>query len=246
MRPSRILAVLASLAMALTLLGITQTSANAATAVRTKATLKITPSTTKYKGIVTISGNVLGWNTGAKEWQRVPKGTVRIERRPATGGTWQVIHKDYTAGRFRLDVRGWSNVQYRVRYMGAGYGSGDSRLWFKKYTSGARTLWVRRDLNDALIRSGGKFYIWGNVDPGWANSYVYIQRKTCATCSWSGYKSARADSRGVFKIGIGVPSSGRWYFRAILPASASFVASPGDNIYYTYRTYGREGARLAG
>lgn len=232
--------------MAATLLGITQSAASAATIVETKASLRTSPGTVKYQGSATVSGTVMGWHPTSKEWQKAPVGTVRLQTKKTTGGAWQTVaSRQLSASRqgdYSFTRVGDSNRHYRILYSGGTYN--DFR--FKAFTSAHRSVWVRRDLNDALIRSGKRFYIWGNIDPGWANSYVYVQRKTCSSCAWKAYKSARADHRGVFKIGIGVPKRGSWWFRAVLPKSAGYVASQSDYVYRTYRTFGREGARLVG
>ena len=89
------------------------------------------------------------------------------------------------------------------------------------------------------VKSGGKLYYRGNVDPGWGRMPVAIQKKNCKSCDWHSYKTVRTTRSGGYSARIYAPSRGRWYFRSVVKATAPrFVTGVGGTIY-TYRSSGR-------
>ena len=89
------------------------------------------------------------------------------------------------------------------------------------------------------VKSGGKLYYRGNVDPGWGRMPVAIQKKNCKSCDWHSYKTVRTTRSGGYSARIYAPSRGRWYFRSVVKATAPrFVTGVGGTIY-TDRSSGR-------
>ncbi len=97
------------------------------------------------------------------------------------------------------------------------------------------------------MRSGGRLYLKGNVDPGWAHRYVVFQKKNCSSCSWHKFKSVKTNRYGAYVGRIYAPRSGRDYFRVKIAATAPrFVTGYSAKIYETYQYRARTGTPGAG
>ncbi len=194
----------------------------------------------KYDARIVISGAIEGQQSDG-QWGWLPdttSGVITLKRRMAGARTWKTIARDGDDGRFRFVTRSRGVARYKVVYSGAAYGSANFQS-----TSKDRVIKGSRNPHSKGVRSGGRLYYRGNVDPGWGHKPVTIQKKNCKSCGWHGYKTVRTTSKGGYSARIYAPSSGRWYFRSIVRASQPrFVTATGGTIY----TYRARAARSAG
>ncbi len=86
-------------------------------------------------------------------------------------------------------------------------------------TAKDRVIKGSRNPHSKGVKSGGRLYYRGNVDPGWGRKPVTIQKKNCKSCGWHSYKTVRTSRTGGYSARIYAPSSGRWYFRSTVRAT---------------------------
>lgn len=105
-------------------------------------------------------------------------------------------------------------------------------------SSATKNIFVTRKLNETTSNPAPNvYYFKGNVDPGWGNKTVYMQRKTCKTCAWKGYKSQRTTKSGAFKFRVDFPKKvgPNWYYRIKVPGGAQYITSYSWVLHvYTY------------
>jgi len=226
---------------------VTATSAEAGTtALPTRIQLTKTATVYKYGQKTIISGRVEAYSPGdgcdtASGWCTAPDGTgtVTLKSRAAGSTTWKTLGSQSNESSFSFSPTSTGTVLYRVAYNG---GTFDTYTF--QSSSKDRTVKGSRNPHSKGVKSGGRLYYRGNVDPGWGHKPVTIQKKNCKSCGWHGYKTVRTSRSGGYSARIYAPSSGRWYFRSIVKATAPrFVRATGGTIF-TYRA--RTAARGAG
>ena len=211
---------------------LTSTSAEAGATVNTRVNFgKQARSVYKYNGKIVIRGAIEGQQSDGN-WGYLPdtSGVITLKRRLAGAKKWKTIATDSNDGRFSFATRSRGVARYKISYNG-GTGSGAT---FQS-TAKDRVLKGSRNPHSKGVKSGGRLYYRGNVDPGWGRKPVSIQKKNCKSCGWHGFKTVRTSRKGGFSARIYAPSSGRWYYRAVVKASKPrFVKATGGTIY-TYR-----------
>jgi hypothetical protein len=121
-----------------------------------------------------------------------------------------------------FDLVAEANATYRVRYDGQDY---SPELTLAPAMSAEKVSKVMRALNARDIERRGKVYLKGNVDPGWGNKPIVLQRKTCKSCGWKSYDKTRTSSTGGWKFHTPVPRKGSWWYRAKVAGTTDFVTS---------------------
>jgi hypothetical protein len=99
-----------------------------------------------------------------------------------------------------------------------------------------RAIRVSRNPGAKVVKSAGKLYFKGNVDPGWARRYVTIQKKNCRGCGWKTYKKALTNRYGAYQARVYAPRTGYWYWRAYVPASSPTFAAAYSGVWRTYQS----------
>ena len=225
---------------------LTATPAEAAT-VSTRVNFnKQAASVYKYGTKIVISGAVEGQRSDGT-WGYLPdttSGVITLQRRMAGATNWTTVATDSDDGLFRFATGSKGVARYRISYNGAAYDSATSFAPTAKH----RVIKGSRHPHSKGVKSGGRLYYRGNVDPGWGRKPVTIQKKSCKSCGWRGYKTVRTSSTGGYSVRIYAPYSGRWYFRSVVKATKPrFVQATGGVIYtYRARTARGAGANLGG
>jgi len=167
--------------------------------------------------------------TTADDWCTVPDtdgGEVDVTvQRAGSSATGSVGSRENESD-FSLAATARSVATYTVKYDGGVYGVyGDYQF---QSSSVARTIKVSRNPGAKVVKSSGRLYFQGNVDPGWNGRYVTIQKKSYRSCSWRTYKRVVTNRYGGYQTRLYAPRTGYWYWRAYMPAtSPTFVAAGG-------------------
>ena len=234
---ARVTAVLATLGVALGLVVVAQSSASAATSYQAYISWQASKSTIRYKSSVTYSGVVYGYNSVGQK-AAMDGGSVSLQKLSAGTSTWRTIATkpigttSPDTGKFSFTTVGTVNAKYRIYYRG--YTDPGGSYTFTTATSTSKSMWVARNLHDNWLKSGGKFYLRGNVDPGYAYSGLIVQRKTCASCAWRYYKTTKTNKYGAYNTVLAKPGRGSYYYRAYARTSKSYILSKSR---YEYRIY---------
>jgi hypothetical protein len=225
---------------------LTATSAEAGTtALQTRIKLDKTAKVYKYGQKTVIAGNVQAYSPGdgcaSTSWCTVPDGTgtVTLKVRKAGSTKWKTVDSRTNESDFSFTRTSTGSVVYRVVYTG---GTWDTYS-FQSSTKD-RTAKGSRHPHSKGVKSGGRLYYRGNVDPGWGRKPVTIQKKNCKSCGWHGYKTVRTSRTGGYSARVYAPSSGRWYFRSVVRATKPRFVKATGGVIYTYRL--RAAARGAG
>ncbi|MFZ2504032.1 MAG: hypothetical protein WAW88_15330 [Nocardioides sp.] len=92
-----------------------------------------------------------------------------------------------------------------------------------------------RNLNDKLVRRGGKLIMHGKVRPAYKRKIIVIQRAKCDGCTFRKVDRVRTNSRSVFNYRMSAPRSGSWYYRAFAKKQGGYAKSWTNYVYQTYR-----------
>jgi len=232
MRPARLFSPL----LALLLLAVPTVAVGAAPAAAAGATYS-SEVTMAMPGLVVvdrafvITGQVVVTGTGDPEdTGALSEAEVELWRRWAGQERWvQVATATTTADStpsytFRRTAE--RNAGWRVVYAGS-----EPDLLEDPFaptvagSESAREQRVMRDLNAGSVVEGGAVYLRGNVDPGWGERVVSLQRKTCGRCAWEVYDRQRTSGTGRFRFRTPAPPDGSWFYRARIPAAGWFTTS---------------------
>jgi hypothetical protein len=204
--------------------------AEAATVTTRVAYAKQARTVYKYGTTITIAGAVQGQaSDGSWGWVPDTAGTITLKRRMAGSSRWSTIATDTDDGRFSFTTRSLGVARYRVSYNGGTYGSYTFRPVSKD-----RVIKGSRHPHSRAVKSGGRLYYRGNVDPGWGRKPVTIQKKSCKSCGWHSWKTVRTSRSGAYSARIYAPRSGRWYFRSVVKATSPRFVKGVGGAYYTY------------
>ena len=94
-----------------------------------------------------------------------------------------------------------------------------------------------REFNAKIVSKGPQKLIFrGKVkgEPTYDDKIVKVQRKTSKNGTWRFYAKDRTDADAIFKVRVGAPNNGRWYFRAMTEATKSYAKSYSAT-WYTYK-----------
>ena len=142
---------------------------------------------------------------------------VQVYRRQAGSDVWRYLATRRTGsdrGIFVFRTDSVANATYKVVYRGGQV--------LARSADTARVL-VHRSVRSTLEDRTGVFS--GRVTPRYAHRDVLLERRTCGACSWQRIRSTRTGDYGRFRFEVGAPSTGRWYWRATVPASTRYIRS---------------------
>lgn len=117
----------------------------------------------------------------------------------------------------------------------ASAGSGGTVVGAAVATNSAARALPKRNLNDKLVQKPRGLFLKGNVDPGYGNKVIVLQRATCKTCNFKKYGQTRTDKDGKFSFRLGAPSKGAWFWKAFAAKRGGYGKSWSNFIYKTYR-----------
>lgn len=220
----------------------TAPAANAAPSHASVVQIDATKAKYLYKQVITIKGRVLVEGLGecidtSATYCRPPDTAGQVELWRQLGGTtaWaKVDTRTNESVDFSFSTTAWQNAKYLVRYTGGTVGEHAFQP-----QDGIRSVKVGRHPHGSVVKSGGRLYFRGNVDPGYAGRWVTVQKKACSSCGWRNYTSVKTTSTGAYSARVYAPSSGRWYWRAYVPATEPTFASGYSAVWYTYKSFGR-------
>jgi hypothetical protein len=222
---------------------LTTTSAEAGAALPTRIKLDKTAKVYKYGQKTVIAGTVEAYEPtvcAPETWCSgfdTSGGQITLQSRKAGSSTWKTLGTRADESSFSFSPTSKGSVVYRVLYNG-----GTDGTYTFQSSSKDRTAKGSRHPHSKGVKSGGRLYYRGNVDPGWGHKPVTIQKKSCKSCSWRGYTTVRTSSTGGYSARIYAPSSGRWYFRSIVKATKPRFVQATGGVIYTYRARTARGA----
>ena len=194
-------------------------AASAQTSVDTALAIQRYPAVQRYGWSVGVAGKL----TNSGDTSAIGGQTVRLERKGATETDFSTVDTGTTddAGAVTFTETAESNAQFRLVFDGGTDAAGDT---LTASTSVARSSKVARALNSTVTNDGPVIYK-GNVDPGYGNETMYLQRKTCKGCAWKAYAKQQTGANGSWRFRVAEPKKGTWYYRARTEADQDFVAS---------------------
>ena len=142
---------------------------------------------------------------------------VRLYRKIDGSGTWRYLGTDrtgYDLALFVFRARSVANATYRVVYRGGP---------LLERSRGAARVLVYRPVASQMEDRSGVFS--GRVTPRYAHRKITLERRTCGSCSWQAVRSRLTGDYGRFRFDVGAPQTGRWFWRASVPASTRFMRS---------------------
>jgi hypothetical protein len=200
----------------------------------TTVVVNVSPTaTTVYDTPIALTGSVSyvqDPSTGVVD--PVSGESVTLQRQWRGSKTWTTVDTATTdlSGAYEFDTTATRNAKYKVTFAGATVtddpATGDTTTYAP--SSATKNVFVSRKLNETTSHPAAHvYYFKGNVDPGWGNKTVYMQRKTCDTCAWKGYKSQRTTKSGAFKFRVNFPKKPGpiWYYRIKVPGGAQYITS---------------------
>ncbi|MGZ4581618.1 MAG: hypothetical protein ACXVXG_13365 [Nocardioidaceae bacterium] len=194
-------------------------AAGAQTTVDTTLAIQRYPAVQRYGSHVGVAGRL----TSTADASAVGGQTVRLERQGATEADFTTVDTGTTddTGAVTFLETAESNAQFRLVFDGGTDAAGDT---LNASTSVARSSKVARALNSTVTNDGPVIFK-GNVDPGYGNETMYLQRKTCKGCTWKAYAKQQTGANGSWRFRVAEPKNGTWYYRARTTADQDFVAS---------------------
>lgn len=171
-----------------------------------------------------------------------PGDSVKLQRQIKGSTSWATVSTAFDASApVSFTTSSVGTATYRIVY------SGGTSFGYAPVTVTTPVLKGSRNPNTRGVKSGGKLYLKGNVNPGWGNRYVTIQKKNCKSCSWYKFKSVKTNRYGAYAGRIYAPRSGSDFFRVKVPATAPrYVTGYSVKIYETYQYRARTGTPGAG
>jgi len=143
---------------------------------------------------------------------------VRLFRRLVGSSSWKYVALTRAGSgsspTFVFRPKAVGNADYKVAFRG------NSKL---RRSSATTRLLVHRDMRARLEDISGNFH--GTVRPHWAHRVIYLEKRSCATCSWHRARSTYTGDRGHFRFYVPAPRSGRWWWRASVPPKTRFIRS---------------------
>ncbi len=143
---------------------------------------------------------------------------VRLFRRLVGHSSWTYLARTRAGSgsspKFVFRPTAVGNADYKVVFRG------NSKL---RRSSATTTLLVHREMRARLEDVSGNFH--GTVRPNWVHRVIYLEKRSCATCSWHRARSAQTGKRGHFRFYVPAPRSGRWWWRASVPPKKRFIRS---------------------
>jgi hypothetical protein len=193
-----------------------------------------------YKQTIAIKGRVLieglGECAGGSTYCRPPDtttGQVVLQRQFKGSATWSTIasRADESLD-FSFATTAWQNSTFRVVYTGGSFDNGSVHNF--SATQKDRPIKVGRNPAGKVVKSSGRLYFRGNVDPGFAQRWVTIQKKTCQSCSWRTFASVKTNSNGGYSTRVSAPRTGRWYWRSYVPGTDPTFAGSYSSVWFTF------------
>lgn len=189
------------------------------------------PRVQVFGGDVQVAGRLdLYDGTG---WSSPGEGhVVTLERRrPGQDGFVPVAEQATDAdGLVAFLVTARSNARFRLSYEPDG-----TAVVMLASRSAQVASKVMRDLGAREPRVGRRIVWKGNVDPGWGNRSIVLQRRTCRSCAWKDHDRTRTKRNGSWTVRVGAPAKGSWWFRTKVRRTEKFVTSY-SAVLRTYRS----------
>ena len=186
----------------------------------------------KYKTSIRISGQVQAHDSANPscdvEWCHVGQTSVKLYRRIGGTSSYQLVSNRATdsSSHFVFSTPSLGTAAYKLVWSGVGS---------VPAASSGKTIKGSRHPHTRVFTSRGRVYMQGNIDPGWGGKRVIIQRKASKSGSFRVWSYARTNRYGGFKLRLPAPSTGYWYYRAVVPATAPRWAVTVTGVWRTYQ-----------
>ena len=242
--------LLLALLLGLALLGLPVLAAGSASAAEpctpgptclaTRVQIVGAPAKAVYKHTMTIIGRLDAQDPTTQDYGWVSGQTVTLQRKLAGASDFTAIGDAVTGdqGKVTFTTPASKNAQYQLVYAGGTYAfpDGSGSVDLAPSSSTPHGIQVYRDLHEHDVQKGGKIFLAGNVDPGWGGKSIYLQRKTCAKCTWKAYAKQQTSSTCGWQFRTPAPAHGSWYWRAYVPATSDYLKTT-SAVLRTYTTY---------
>ncbi len=182
-----------------------------------------------YNSTVWIEGEVLTQYPDGRVGQ-VSDGTLQLQRQLKGQTVWRTLATDDYASSFTFSTKALANATYRVVYSGGtwtDWSTTPETVYDFAPAARSKAVGVARNLNAKPVRARtGRWFIQGNVNPGWGRKYVKLERRTCKSCAWKFYSRKLTTSTGAYRLPVSMPSGSRvWNYRVSLPATTTHLRS---------------------
>lgn len=149
-------------------------------------------------------------------------GTVTLERRFQGESAWNEIRtthtvNDSTAPRWTFTVPTIKNSTYRVRF--AGDVDAESHPYHLASFGDMKVTAFRKI---SLSLKSNTLAVWGKVAPNYSGKRMAVERKTCASCSYTKVRSIKVTAGSKYRTTLTAPAHGKWWFRLSTPTDQKF------------------------
>ena len=163
-----------------------------------------------------IRGQVIGTKHGQRG--ALKRVHVRVYRKLDSQSRFHLLGTRGTGTatypRFTFKTNALGNAVYKVVFPG-------NRNYQR--SGGTTRLLVHRQMRAKLEDRSGSFH--GFARPKWNHRVVYLEKRSCASCSYHRVRKTKSGSHGYFRFVVPAPSHGRWWWRASTPATGRFIWS---------------------
>jgi hypothetical protein len=163
-----------------------------------------------------IRGQVIGTKAGQRG--ALKRVHVKIFRKLDSQQRFHLLGSRWTGRgpypRFTFKTFALGNAVYKAVFSG--------NRNFQRSGGTSRVL-VYRQMNAKLEDGSGSFH--GFVRPKWNRRVVYLEKRSCAACSYHRVRSTKSGPYGYFRFVVPAPGSGRWWWRASTPPTSRFIWS---------------------
>lgn len=170
----------------------------------------------KYGTSTTIRGQVVATVNGSQG--AVAGVEVKLFRKLNGTTSWRYLATGYTSSttypHFRFTADSLGNASYRVRF------AGSARL---QASRNQKPVHVYRPITGRIEDGTGRFH--GRVTPTYAHRTIYLDKRSCGTCSWKRERTDLTRIHGRYSFRVGAPRTGRWFWRVSTPATTAFIRS---------------------
>lgn len=90
--------------------------------------------------------------------------------------------------------------------------------------TGAEAL-PTRSVSSTVVKVDGNLVLKGRVRPAYVHRVVLVQKRSCKTCAWRRYRRLVTSDASRYRVRIGAPRTGAWFWRAKVPASGGYGVS---------------------
>jgi hypothetical protein len=145
---------------------------------------------------------------------------VTLYRRFNADSPWMRVGTDTTDNgatpRFIIPTPARMNARYKVVFAGDTTFRGSQVLTYVN---------VYRLFHGVITDGKDSASLHGSVTPFYNHRVIFLQKRSCATCSYVNYRHMSTGAGGAYRFSVPAPPKGRWWWRVAIPSTGAYIAS---------------------